>query len=325
MNNILYNDENPTDYFCVSFELPAHYLEDDAAKISVVFEEEAYATTLLRAQTKEGHVIPASLEDHAWKIEWYFGYAPQIDFIQSRLQPILDDLQWGMPDLLIEKVPEKDWLAESYQSFPPFVVEPFFIFGSHYTESVPANYIPLQIDAATAFGSGEHGTTRGCLEMLSFVFKNNAVTSILDMGTGSGILAIAAWHLCDKDALKNPIIGIDIDEESIRVANLHKAANISMTDLQDDDIIFAAGDGYHTALSRQYAPYDLIIANILARPLVMMAPDLKQSLAPQGHVILSGLLMEQAEMVLDAHKAQGLIEKHRITHGEWVTLWLSVA
>ncbi|MBI1215750.1 MAG: methyltransferase [Alphaproteobacteria bacterium] len=211
-----------------------------------------------------------------------------------------------------EALPETDWLQHVYDNFPPVVTGRFFVHGSHYAGEKPEELIPLQIDAATAFGSGEHETTRGCLlafeelEKRGKTFKN-----ALDMGCGSGILAIAMTKIWPGIR----VAAIDIDPESVTVTARHAAMNAAETDIEA-----AAGEGYATPLCGRRAPYDLIAANILAGPLIAMAPDLAKSLAPGGFCVLSGLLGRQEAEVAAAHEAEGLEPVHAVALGEWRAL-----
>lgn len=227
-------------------------------------------------------------------------------------------------DLIEQEIENVNWLEESYKSFPPFEVGPFFIHGSHYTGDIPSTSIPLLIDAATAFGSGEHGTTRGCLEALIALKESGfAPREILDMGTGSGILAIAAHKLWGV-----PVVAIDIDDEATRMAHHHCEVNHVMCNERGVSCI--TGDGYRAETLRGKQggnrTFDLIIANILAGPLVDMAPDLARFLSPNGRAVLSGLLIEQEEMVMAAHVKLGLVcgaeGNSKFPRGEWQTLVL---
>jgi len=212
--------------------------------------------------------------------------------------------------LRAELVEQKDWLRHVHEKFPPVTAGRFFIYGSHYEGKAPANLIPLQIDAATAFGSGEHETTKGCLLALESLarhtFKNG-----LDMGCGSGILAIGMAKLWPD----MKVTAIDIDPESIVVTNRHAAMNGA-----EKSIVSEAGDGYHAPLAVKNADYDIVAANILAGPLIAMAPDLARVLRPGGFCVLSGLLARQAADVADAHEKQGLEPAGAWEMGDWRAL-----
>jgi len=215
-----------------------------------------------------------------------------------------------------EEIEDKNWLVESYNQFPPFSVGPFFIYGSHYDGDVPKGQSGLQIDAATAFGTGEHGTTKGCLELMLGLKDDGACPwNILDMGTGSGILAIAAWKLW-----KTPILAVDIEEESVRVAKLHQDMN-GVADSAAAMQCFC-GDGFETAEVQRKKPFDLIIANILAGPLIDMAHDMAAVADDKAYVILSGMLTTQVDSVKYAYISTGFKYLQHIDYGEWSSLLL---
>ncbi len=248
-----------------------------------------------------------------WCVEIITDTPPVKTAIEARLA-----LMSGMSDTptpryeIIELLP-KDWVSEVEQSFPPLYVGRFYVHGSHVKNEAPHGKLALEVNAGAAFGSGEHATTSGCLLAISRLAKYKKFNRPLDMGCGSGILALAMaklWHV--------PVIGIDIDPVSVKVAKENARKNKLQNFLR-----FAAGDGYNAALCRTNAPYDLIVANILARPLMKMAPQLKRNLAPKGTVILSGLLASQEKMVLSPHRAQGLRLKSRIVLNGWNTLVLT--
>lgn len=217
-----------------------------------------------------------------------------------------------VPKVSIAPLVQQDWLQLSYQSFPPKVLGRYWIHGSHATERPPAGSWPLQIDAATAFGSGEHPTTAGCLGFIERITKRKTFKHVLDMGTGSGILAIAALRAGVRD-----VTAIDIDPESIRMTAIHGKANRLLSRLR-----LQAGPGYATPLVQQRAPYDLILCNILARPLRVMAKAAARVIAKGGTIILAGLLTTQATSVISAYRSQGFILKTREARGEWTILEL---
>lgn len=215
-----------------------------------------------------------------------------------------------------ETIPDTDWLAASYRQFPAFSVGPFFIYGSHHDGAVPGDAIGLQIDAATAFGSGEHGTTKGCLlAMLDLEEAGICPWNVLDMGTGSGILGIAAWKLW-----KTPVLAVDNDEEAVRVACRHR--EINKVPAGETDMTCKTGDGFAAKSVQEKKPFDLVIANILAAVLKDMAADLKAVSDANGYVILSGILQKQAQDVLDAYEPLGFALRRRHDVNEWSTLVL---
>jgi ribosomal protein L11 methyltransferase len=212
-----------------------------------------------------------------------------------------------------ERLPERDWLAENRRAFPPLRIGRFFLHGSHHPGRPPPGAIDIEIDAATAFGTGEHPSTRGCLLALDdLARRRRRFRRPLDMGTGSGVLAIAA-----AKGLRGRALGSDIDCGAARVARHHVRRNGLAGRVR-----IVCAPGYRSRTVRR-SRYDLILANILARPLALMARDLKRALAPGGVAVLAGLLARQEPLVLSAHRAQGLALQRRLLIEGWSTLILS--
>jgi ribosomal protein L11 methyltransferase len=238
-----------------------------------------------------------------WRVEGLSRVKPNRALLEAALTLVAP-----ASTIILERMPARDWLRENQAGFPPLRTGRFFIFGSHYRGAVPRAAIPILIDAATAFGTGEHATTRGCLSAMEFVVRRPR--SVLDIGCGTGILAIAAakrWH--------RPVLACDIDREAVRVTLINARRNhVAGT------ICAKVAGGYALRDIVRRAPFDLVFANILARPLMVMAPDLARLLAPGGVAILSGLLARQAPAVLAAHRAQGLYLVTRIVLEGWHTL-----
>ena len=202
------------------------------------------------------------------------------------------------------------WLARTYASFPEQPIgQRFAVRGTHLTDPPMPGRVTLTLDAGLAFGSGEHGSTRGCLVALERVARRQP-RRILDLGTGSGILAIAAAKL-----LRRRVLGTDIEPWSIRVTGRNAAQN-GVGRL----VRAKLANGWHHPTVRGGGPYDLVFGNILARPLCAMAKDLSLHLAPGGAAILAGLLGTQARMVLAAHRRRGLVLERRLPQGPWTTL-----
>jgi ribosomal protein L11 methyltransferase len=202
------------------------------------------------------------------------------------------------------------WLARTYASFPlQLIGRRFAVRGEHLDGPKPPGRVTLTLDAGLAFGSGEHGSTRGCLRALEIEARRKP-RRILDLGTGSGILAMAAAKL-----LRRPVLATDIEPWSVRVAGRNAAQNGVGKLVRP-----LLADGWSSPAVRRGAPYDLVLANILARPLCFMAPRLAAHLAPDGAVILSGLLRGQAGTVLAAHRRAGLRLAYRLEEGPWTTL-----
>ncbi len=250
----------------------------------------------------------------AWRVEGLTEERPETALLEAAL-----DLAWQgrdekRPPLAVEPLPLRDWLVENQASFPPIMAARYVIYGSHHIAApVPPGRIGLLIDAATAFGTGEHATTRGCLLALDRIARRRRPRRLLDMGTGTGILAIAA-----AKTWRRHVLGRDIDAESVRVA-AHNAARNGVAAL----LSVRRSGGYRDRHLRRAGPFDLILANILARPLAVMAPDLAGNLAPGGIAVLSGLLARQEAQVLAAHRAQHLKLVSRIAIDGWHTLILA--
>ena len=205
------------------------------------------------------------------------------------------------------------WVARTLEAFPQQLVgQRFAVRGTHDDAPPAPGRVTLTLDAGLAFGSGEHGSTRGCLVALERVARRRP-TRVLDMGTGSGILAMAAAKL-----LRRRVLATDIEPWSVRVAGQNAAMNGVGRLVRP-----MLADGWRSRAVRAAAPYDLVLANILARPLCRMARDLAAHLAPGGRVILSGLLQSQARMVLMAHRRQGLRLAFTVRDGAWTTLMLT--
>ena len=204
------------------------------------------------------------------------------------------------------------WLARTAAAFPPQRVgRRFLLRGTHDRGPEPPGLVTLTLDAGLAFGSGEHGSTRGCLQALELM-QHRRPRRILDLGTGSGILAMAAARL-----LRRRVLATDIEPWSVRVAGQNAAANGVARLVRP-----VLADGWRQRAVRRGAPYDLVFANILARPLCRMARDLAPRLAPGGTVILSGLLRNQVRAVLAAHRRHGLVLDRQLAEGQWATLVL---
>ena len=246
------------------------------------------------------------------RIEALFDHEPDKAALAARLAVIAALCRAKAPKLDIREVPQLDWLKKVAGDFPPFDVARWTVYGAQHRAKVLRPRLALQIDATSAFGTGEHPTTKGCLLMLDRLLKKKAPRLALDMGCGSGILAMAY-----AKAAHGKAVAVDLDPESVQIA----AANAKANGLQSR-VRIGLGNGYRAALVRQNGPYDLVMANIFAGPLCKMAKDLKRHLGPGGVAVLSGLLNHQANAVLAAHQAQGLRLVKRLRIGEWAVLAL---
>ena len=249
-----------------------------------------------------------------WYIEVIFGEKPEAAEVTRRLLLLGELHAVSIPEFTIQQVIPQDWLALVARDFPPLRIGRFYIYGSHETTPPPHACLPLKIDAGAAFGSGEHGTTRGCLEALQFLSKRQHFSHALDVGCGSGILAMGFSALTHR-----PSIAGDMDAVAARVA----ARNTQLNGLHTRIRTVVASGTSHRIIAA-HAPYPLIFANILARPLVSLAPALSAHLARGGMLILSGLLVSQIRIVLHPYRMQGLRLVKHIRHEGWATLILQL-
>lgn len=239
---------------------------------------------------------------------------PQQEALQEQLDFVFENAELKAPQIVVEELPDIDWLQRVYEDIKPIDAGRFFVHGSHIKESIPADKTAILIEAATAFGTGEHPTTKACLLLFDRLLDHeNAPCTVLDMGCGSGILAIAAAKTL-KDVAR--IIGVDIDEQSVIVAANHARDN----DVHHD-ITFVAGNGFRQPLVQETGPFDLVFANILAQPLIDMAPDI--AAINKKHVILSGFTEAQKPYVLAPYEKLGFKLHDTIQINEWVALWLT--
>ncbi len=211
---------------------------------------------------------------------------------------------------VIEPVPDVDWVRRSLEGLAPVTAGRFFLHGSHDRDKRRSGGQSLEIDAGTAFGTGHHGTTAGCLMILDRLLKSRAYHRIFDLGCGTGVLAIAAAKACHVRVLAS-----DIDAEAVRVT----LDNATLNNLHPLVLGVTAAGLHHHAI-RHSGPFDLIFANILARPLVALAHGICQLLEPGGTVILSGLTRDQLRWVSAAYKLRGLVPVAIVRIDNWVAL-----
>lgn len=215
-------------------------------------------------------------------------------------------------ELLHEPVPDIDWVTHSLEGLAQVRAGRFVVHGSHDLPQCVGGQIPILIDAGLAFGTGHHGTTAGCLEMISAVVRNEKPRNALDVGTGSAVLAIAIAKLAPI-----PVLATDIDPVAVKVARENVRRNGVAARVRCE-----TATGMRHAAILHSAPFDLIVANILARPLMELAPKLAAQLASGGSVILSGILASQRQRVLAAYRQQALFHVKTLWRGGWVTLHL---
>ncbi|WP_176084131.1 50S ribosomal protein L11 methyltransferase [Martelella sp. HB161492] len=236
---------------------------------------------------------------------------------EDQMRPLMEGavtLAFGEALLPVEMevIPDIDWIAKSLEGLKPVRAGRFLVHGSHDRAMRRPGELAIEIDAGQAFGTGHHGTTIGCLEMIDAVLRAEEPRNALDLGTGTGVLAMAVRKL-----RKIPVLATDIDPVATRVARDNARLNQITS-----GIAFATAPGFHHRAFAEHGPFDLIIANILARPLMKMAPDVARQLTPGGTVILSGILAEQRRKVLAAYNGQGLRHVKTLWRNGWVTLLL---
>ncbi|MBZ4688982.1 MAG: ribosomal protein methyltransferase [Cereibacter sp.] len=243
-----------------------------------------------------------------WEVGAYYLEEPQ-----SALLDMLA-MAFGAKPFALSELPEIDWVAKVRRELSPVEAGRFFVFGSHDADKVPAGRIALQIEATVAFGTGHHGTTLGCLRAFDRLTDEGfAPAKVADIGCGTAVLAMAAASVL-PEAL---VIASDIDEVAVDVA----LANVAINHLEGRVECLEAAGFDHPRLA-EAAPFDLVFANILKGPLIELAPDMAAHVAPGGIAILSGLLVVQAESILDAYIAQGFTLHNREDIGEWSALTL---
>ena len=226
----------------------------------------------------------------------YVGYSDN-DFDEQKMLAFAEAMDVILPKYEISYLESQNWLKDYVIKFSPFEVEDFLIYGVHEETKPETTKIPLKIYAATAFGS-DHPTTRACLKAISELYHNGYVAkNILDIGTGSGILSLASLKLWKE----SNVIATDIDEEAVWVTRQNAVDNN-----EQNSITCEVSDGYAAGIIAENAPYDLILSNILARPLIEMASSLSSSLKQGGYCILSGFVDEQVDWVVENHTKEGL-------------------
>ena len=250
----------------------------------------------------------------SWCIEALVSHGADMAALRARLLVVAAAEGVEPPEVTIGPLPETDWVAATQANFPAIDAGRYHVHGSHLPPAGPGTVglaaIDLEVDAGPAFGTGEHDSTRGCLLALDGLADSLEVGRALDMGCGSGILAMAM-----AKTWKAPALAADIDPAAVRTARENARRN-GVGHLVEA----IESDGYENAEIGRRAPFDLITANILAQPLIAMAPDLARGLAKGGRAVLSGLLARQADGVLAAHRAEGLALVRRVECGDWRTL-----
>jgi ribosomal protein L11 methyltransferase len=279
------------------------------------------AVELFLAELEEVALSVAAFEEQAydtgdgalWRIELMHRGEPDKEQLAACLVPLAERAGLERIDLTVAPLATTNWLARVAASFTPQRIGRFWVHGSHVRETPPMGAVPIRLDAGLAFGSGEHASTRGCLLALDELARRRRFGRVLDMGCGSGILAIAAAKLW-----RARVIAADNDPVAVAVAGANATRNGVAHRIR-----CLGSEGFGNPRLRARAPFDLILANILADPLCDLARGTARHLAPGGIAVLSGLLDRQAERVIEAQRGAGLHLRREITLGIWTTLLLA--
>ncbi|TGQ69691.1 50S ribosomal protein L11 methyltransferase [Mesorhizobium sp. M00.F.Ca.ET.186.01.1.1] len=234
-----------------------------------------------------------------------------VDDVEARVKDVLSGLSMSK---LIEReaLPDIDWVARSLEGLKPVRAGRFFVHGAHDRRKRRSGELAIEIEAGLAFGTGHHGTTAGCLEMLEKVVRREQPRNALDLGTGSAVLAIAVAKLAHI-----PVLATDIDPVAVDVA----AANARLNRVKAL-VETVTAPGFHHPIFGRRAPFDLIVANILARPLMRLAPEMARHIALGGSIVLSGILERQRDAVISAYVGQNFRHVRTLHREGWVTIHL---
>ncbi|HEV2896551.1 MAG TPA: 50S ribosomal protein L11 methyltransferase [Pseudaminobacter sp.] len=275
----------------------------DAARIFAAFEA---------AFDEDGFPIAVLEVDEARDIQEISLYADgDVDEAERRMHVVLNELSLEAA-IGREAVPDVDWVALSLEGLKPVRAGRFFVHGAHDRQRRRSGDLAIEIEAGLAFGTGHHGTTAGCLEVLEEVARRERPKNALDLGTGSAVLAIAVAKFSHI-----PVLATDIDPVATRVA----ADNVRLNGVSSL-VETATAPGFHHPVFSRRGPFDLIVANILARPLMRLAPQMARHLTPGGSIVLSGILERQRNAVLAAYAGQKFRHVRTLAREGWVTLHL---
>lgn len=286
-----------TQLWQIRFEVSAESVEPFAA----LFDEEALALSVQKPPRQAMAVIEA-----------IYDTPPEMAACQALLADLAAQQGIAAPRCSLTPLAPENWLHRVAESLPPRRIGNLTIYGAHAAGQVPFFHPRLQIEAATAFGTGEHPSTQMCLSLLQNVLRAQRPRRVLDIGCGSGILALAAARLAHRR-----VWAVDCDGESVRLTQHNARINGLAANIRA-----YRGQGYAVRQVRRHRPYDLVFANIFARPLMALAADLRAHLASGGYAILAGLLTSQAPAVLAAHKMQRLHLVQHLRQDEWSALLL---
>ncbi len=275
-------------------------------------KDQAYAL-VDAVMERDDLALTASAHEDEPTGEWVFEATcdspPDLDAFRDLARQVLGaELEFAVDPI----DPEVNWVARSLEGLAPVAAGGFYVYGSHHEGPVPRGLTPMRIDAALAFGTGHHETTTGCLEAIDSVLKRRRPRVMLDVGTGTGVLAIA---LAKRTRI--PVLATDIDPVAVRTA----AENAEFNGVGNLVHAIEATGLSHQVITRN-APYDLVVANILAGPLVALAPAMSRVTERGATVILSGILEHQARGVINSYGRQGLVLVQKLQRKDWSTLIL---
>lgn len=280
--------------------------------LSGTFDRETAEALADRAAQSDvlGYPASAAFEERSDPALWRVDIYPQEEHSHAVL---LQELGDAANSLIRSALPEDiDWVLEGLKDLAPVSVGRYFVHGDHDRDKVRAHHHAIQIDANQAFGTGHHGTTAGCLEAIDWVTKRHRFETMLDLGTGSGVLAVAL-----AKATGRTVLATDIDAISVKIA----CANVALNGVAPR-VRCEKAAGFHHPIFLEMGPFGLVVANILAGPLRALAHPMRHHLAPNATIILSGLLIHQEAAVLSAYRAQGARLVKAIHKDGWVTLIL---
>jgi len=242
-------------------------------------------------------------------VEIYFDYKPDIDILNTKISKIASSFGIKSPQLKLEKLEDIDWVAASQKILKPIQAGMFYLYGQHDITSIPTDKISIQMEAAQAFGTGSHETTKGCLLAISDLHTKLDPKNTLDLGCGSGVLAIAMAKIWNCNVVASDIdpIATDTTKENIILNGTN-------------DILVVTSDGFNNSTVCKTGPYDLIVANILSGPLILLAPSIVNQLEKGGFLILSGLLRKQQDVVIETYISHGMVIEKKYPIHEWQTL-----
>lgn len=245
-----------------------------------------------------------------WEVGIYFLEQP------DEIALALFAASFGAEPFVISELPEVDWVAHVRRELSPVEAGRFYVYGSHDADRVPEGVIALCIEAAMAFGTGHHGTTKGCLEALDRLANAGYEPQrIADIGCGTAVLAMGAARVWPVTVLAG-----DVDQVAVDTAE----ANVIANGL-DGRVVCVEATGFDHPMLEEAAPFDLVLANILKQPLIDLSPDMASNVAKGGKIILSGILLDQAQEVVDAYQQTGFTLDRRDDLGEWSTLTMTRA